>query len=425
MPVRVIVGAQWGDEGKGKIVDMLSAEADVVARYQGGANAGHTICHGDKKYVLHLIPSGILHPDVTCVIGNGVVFDPAAFFEELSLLENSGIRTDGRLFISPHAHVVMPYHKAIDKMKENILGDEKIGTTQRGIGPAYLDKIDRKGIRIIDLSDEKVLQNKIRLNLGDKQNILQQSSDSVGNADQLLHLAAAWGKKLEPFVKDTISLLYGAVRSGKKVLLEGAQGTLLDIDHGSYPFVTSSNASSGGACTGLGIGPNHVTDVMGIVKAYTTRVGNGPFPTELDSVMGQKIREIGSEFGATTGRPRRCGWLDLVQLKNAVMINGLTELAITKLDVLDTMDEIKVCTAYKIDGVTADECITDANRLMRVIPVYQSFEGWNAGTSKCKTLGELPVKTRQYLDFIEKYLDGPKIKMISVGPEREQTIMIS
>lgn len=423
MPVRIIVGGQWGDEGKGKIVDILSSDADIVARYQGGANAGHTICHGDKKYVLHLIPSGILHTGVICVIGNGVVLDPAEFFKEIDALENLGINVRDRLFISPHTHIVMPYHKTLDKIKEDALGSSQIGTTKRGIGPAYLDKIDRKGIRLIDLMDTSVITEKLKQNLDDKALLLKNSSE-ISDFNTLFQQVSDWGKRLKPFMNDTVSFLYSGIRSGKRILLEGAQGTLLDIDHGSYPFVTSSNATSGGACTGLGIGPGCVDEVMGIVKAYTTRVGNGPFPTELDQVTGQKIREIGSEFGATTGRPRRCGWLDLVQLKNATMINGLTELAITKLDVLDSFDEIKVCVSYQREGSIADECITDANWLSKVTPDYKTFKGWKTNTSTCKTIVDLPKETRAYLDFIEQFLNGPKIKIVSVGPEREQTIML-
>ncbi len=423
MPVRVIVGGQWGDEGKGKIVDILSSDADIVARYQGGANAGHTICRGNKKYVLHLIPSGILHPGVICIIGNGVVLDPVELFKEIEALETLGIDVRERLLISPHVHIVMPYHKVLDQIKEDALGSSQIGTTKRGIGPAYLDKIDRKGIRLIDLMDSSVVKEKLKQNLDDKAILLKNSNETL-DFNILIQLVSDWGKKLKPFMKDTVSFLYTGIRSGKQVLLEGAQGTLLDIDHGSYPFVTSSSATSGGACTGLGVGPGCIDNVMGIVKAYTTRVGNGPFPTELDRATGQKIREIGSEFGATTGRPRRCGWLDLVQLKNATMINGLTELAITKLDVLDSFDEIQVCVSYHREGSIADECITDANWLSKVTPEYKSFKGWKTHTSTCKTIDELPGETRAYLDFIEQFLNGPKIKIVSVGPESEQTIMV-
>lgn len=422
MPVRVIVGAQWGDEGKGKIVDILSAGSDIVARYQGGANAGHTICHGQKKYVLHLIPSGILHQAVIAVIGNGVVLDPEALFGEIEQLEQNGISVEERLFISPHVHIVMPYHKTLDRIKEEASGEAQIGTTRRGIGPAYTDKIDRRGIRLIDLMEEKVVSEKIRFHLEDKKALLSTDTSQQWDLKDLTELSIRWGQRLRSFMRDTITLLHEAVVNQKKILLEGAQGTLLDIDHGSYPYVTSSNATSGGACTGLGIPPNCIDTVTGIVKAYTTRVGQGPFPTEMQPTIGQKIREIGSEFGATTGRPRRCGWLDLVQLKNATMINGFTDLAITKMDVLDGFDEIKVCTAYQINGRIADECITDAHGLSRVTPIYETLPGWGTSISECRSYKDLPVRAKDYLRFIESFLAGPKITIISVGPEREQTI---
>lgn len=424
MPVRIVVGAQWGDEGKGKIVDILSAEADMVARYQGGANAGHTICHADKKYVLHLIPSGILHQGVVCVIGNGVVLDPVALFEEINILEKAGISVKNRLWISPHAHVVMPYHKALDKAKETNLGESSIGTTQRGIGPAYSDKIDRKGIRVVDLATGG-RSELIRRNIDEKNEQLSRLNAQIIDAKSVLEEFGEYGTKLREYMTDTISLLYQAVRENKKILLEGAQGTLLDVDHGTYPFVTSSNATSGGACTGLGIGPSKIDHVMGVVKAYSTRVGNGPFPTELKSDFGNKIRELGTEFGATTGRPRRCGWLDLVQLKYAVMVNGIDEIAITKLDVLDSLDEIRVCTSYRVNGDITDRFVADAGLLEKAEPVYKTFTGWKTDTSAADSFDALPKAAQKYLRFISSHLEGAAIRILSVGPSREQTIFIS
>ncbi|MBX7153291.1 adenylosuccinate synthase [bacterium] len=424
MAVRVIIGAQWGDEGKGKIVDLLSSKAEIVARYQGGANAGHTICHGSTKYILRLIPSGILHEGVKCILGNGVVIDPIALFEEMDGLEKMGIRMEGRLMISPHAHIILPYHKLIDQAKEKYLGENQVGTTKRGIGPAYLDKIDRCGIRAIDLMDHSVLYDKLKRNVEEKNKILKAFGAEELEIDPIIAQFTELGKRLRPLIGDVPMFLDRAIKNQNEILLEGAQGTLLDIDHGTYPFVTSSNATSGGACTGLGIGPSKINHVMGVIKAYTTRVGNGPFPTEFDEPFGSKVRELGGEYGSVTGRPRRCGWLDLVQLRYATIVNGIDELAITKLDVLDTIDELNVCTEYKLDGKEIDYFVTDGRVLDRIEPVYKSIPGWKANTSKVKKFTDLPKNAQTYLQFIENFLEGPKIKIISVGQDREETLIL-
>ncbi|MBL7996285.1 adenylosuccinate synthase [bacterium] len=424
MPVRVIIGAQWGDEGKGKIVDLLASKVQVVARYQGGANAGHTIWDGDKKYILRLIPSGILHDGVMCILGNGVVIDPIAFFTELDGLAKGGIRMDGRVMVSPHAHIIFPYHKLIDQAKEKYLGKNQVGTTQRGIGPAYLDKIDRCGIRAIDLMNHDTLTEKLQKNISEKNKILKAFGAEELAAEPMIKQFHELGNRLREYVKDTAVYLYEAVKYNKEVLLEGAQGTLLDIDHGTYPFVTSSNSSSGGASTGLGLGPTKIDHVMGVAKAYTTRVGNGPFPTEFDEIFSEKIRKLGGEYGAVTGRPRRCGWLDLVQLKYAMVVNGIDELAITKLDVLDTLDELKICMAYKVNGVKIDYPITDAGELAKVEPVYTAFKGWLSDTGNAKKYTDLPENARTYLKFIEDFMGDAKIKIVSVGQERDRTLMI-
>ena len=341
MAVTIIVGAQWGDEGKGKIVDLLSEDIDIVARYQGGANAGHTVVIGKKEYVLHLIPSGIFHKHVICVIGNGVVIDPVALMDEIAMVRSFGINIDRRLYISHNAHLIMPYHKLLDSIREQ--GTTKIGTTGRGIGPAYIDKYTRTGIRVVDLLDRTILREKLRTNIEEKNQLLRQVYSSKGlDVDAIIAEYVEFDKKIDPFVTDTSLFLSDAIKKKKAILAEGAQGALLDIDHGTYPYVTSSNPTSGGACTGLGIPPTAIRNVIGIVKAYSTRVGNGPFPTELENETGERLRTIGGEFGATTGRPRRCGWLDMVSLKYSIRVNGIDSIALTKIDVLDDFDEIPV-----------------------------------------------------------------------------------
>ncbi len=418
MSVQVVVGAQWGDEGKGKIVDLLSQEVDVVARYQGGANAGHTIVFGNTKVVLHLIPSGILHPNVQCVIGNGTVIDPVALMEEIAMLEDMGISTVGRLFISHKAHLIMPYHKMLDVAREKGAG---IGTTGRGIGPAYLDKATRSGIRIVDLLDRETFERKLRANIEEKDRYLQAIYDAEPiDVDAILDEYLSFDKKIDPYITDTTSLLHDALAQGKTVLAEGAQGALLDLDHGTYPYVTSSNPTSGGACTGLGIGPTSVDSVLGVVKAYSTRVGNGPFPTELTDASGELLRKEGHEFGATTGRDRRCGWLDIPALKYSIMVNGITEIALTKMDVLGVFDEIKICTSYTVDGRPAKYFPADGRTLEAVECQYQTVPGWKQSLDGIRSFDDLPEAARDYVATIERLLECP-VTWISTSPAREDT----
>jgi len=419
MGVTVLVGSQWGDEGKGKIVDILSEKYDIVARYQGGANAGHTVEIGDKQFILHLIPSGILRENVKCFIGNGVVIDPQALLDEIELLEKSGIKVTDRLFISHNAHLIMPYHKLLDSISEG--GKQKIGTTGRGIGPCYIDKFDRKGIRIVDLLNKEVLEKKIRSNLEEKNNLLKKLYAHDGlNIDEMIAEYLKFDQAIDSYVADVPLLLNNAINEGKNVLLEGAQGALLDVDHGTYPFVTSSSPTSGGASTGTGIPPNKIDSVFGIVKAYTTRVGNGPFPTELIDADGELFRKEGAEFGATTGRPRRCGWFDAFLVKYAVMINGVDSVAVTKLDVLSAFENIKVCIGYELNGKRLKSFPSDVERLNRVTPVYETIEGWKEDISGCKSYDSLPHKTKEYLKFISEQANI-KIDIISIGPKRSQT----
>lgn len=422
MSVTVLVGSQWGDEGKGKIVDILSEKYKIVARYQGGANAGHTVIIGDKKYVLHLIPSGILRDDVICVIGNGVVIDPTALLEEIDLLEKNGIKVGGRLYISHNAHLIMPYHKLLDSISES--GDTKIGTTGRGIGPCYIDKFARKGIRIVDLLDRAELEKKIRMNLKEKNELLKKVYEHEGlDVDAIVKEYLEFDRTIDKYIKDVPSFLNNAIAEGKSVLLEGAQGTLLDVDFGTYPFVTSSSPTSGGACTGTGIPPTKIDSVVGIVKAYTTRVGNGPFPTELLDEEGEKLRNIGDEFGATTGRPRRCGWYDAFLVAYSQMVNGITSVAITKLDVLSSFEKIKVCVGYELNGKRIKYFPTSVEQLSAVKPVYEELDGWNKDISNCLSYDQLPSKTKEYLNFIAEH-SGIKIDIISVGPKRKQTFYV-
>ncbi|MBI1939773.1 MAG: adenylosuccinate synthase [Ignavibacteriales bacterium] len=420
MSVTVIVGSQWGDEGKGKVVDILSERYDIVVRYQGGANAGHTVLVGDKQYILHLIPSGILRENVKCVIGNGVVIDPKALLDEINILENLGINIKGRLFISQNAHLIMPYHKLLDSISES--GSSKIGTTGRGIGPCYIDKYARKGIKIVDLLDKSVLEEKIKLNIEEKNNLLRKvyNHEEI-NVNEIIKEYIEFDKAIDQYITDVPLFLNNAIEEGKSVLLEGAQGTLLDVDHGTYPFVTSSNPTSGGACTGSGIPPTKIDSVIGIVKAYTTRVGLGPFPTELTDKEGDKLREVGAEYGATTGRPRRCGWFDAFLVNYSRMINGIERAAITKLDVLSNLDEIKVCVAYEINGKKLKSYPTEVNQLLLVKPVYETLPSWKSDISKIKYYDDLPSEAKDYLTFISQQ-SGFEISMISVGPQRQQTI---
>jgi len=424
MSARVVLGAQWGDEGKGKIVDMLSKDADFVIRYQGGANAGHTLKFDDKEVVLHLVPSGIFNGDAICVIGNGVVVDLEALKSELDEVRSMGVNLDGRFFISNAAHVILPYHKTVDKAKELHRGAAAIGTTGRGIGPAYKDKVGRVGIRMMDLYDKEALTEKVRFNVIDANATLRGFGQEPNiDAEQIINDTITIAELIKPFVTNAIELVHKGLSEGKQMLLEGAQGCLLDLDYGTYPFVTSSSPTSGGACTGSGLPPTAISKVMGIAKAYTTRVGNGPFPTELFDPIGEKLRKEGFEFGATTGRPRRCGWLDLVALRYAVMINGINELTITKMDILDSFDEIKVCTEYEINGERTKVFPLDAKTLDQVTPIYKSFKGWKSITRGSTDYSEIPAEAKTYLDYIQEVI-GVKLKILSTGPGRKETIVM-
>lgn len=422
MDVTILVGSQWGDEGKGKIVDILSEKYEIVVRYQGGANAGHTIKIEDKEFILHLIPSGILRRDVVCIIGSGVVIDPQALLDEIKFLADNNISIENRLLISHNAHLIMPYHKILDSISEK--GDRKIGTTGRGIGPCYIDKYARKGIKIVDLLNKPHLEKLIRQNIEEKNEILKKVYNVEElDVEEIIQQYTEFDKAIDPYVKDVPSFLNTAINDKRSILMEGAQGTLLDIDFGTYPYVTSSNPTSGGGCTGTGIPPNRITSVFGIVKAYTTRVGLGPFPTELDEENGHKLREAGAEFGATTGRPRRCGWFDAFMMGYSRMINGIERVAITKLDVLSYLDEIKVCTGYEIDGKLIHSYPTDIARMEKVTPVYETLPGWKQDISEAKSYDDLPDGAKQYLSFISEQC-GFEISIISVGPKRSQTIML-
>ena len=414
-----VLGAQWGDEGKGKIVDLLTPRFDIVARYQGGHNAGHTVYVNGTKFVLRLIPSGILHPDVVCVIGNGVVVDPHALFSELDELTRNGIDVRNRLFVSDKAHLILPYHRDLDLLSEARRGERKIGTTSRGIGPAYEDKIGRRGIRAGDLADPKGLEQNVRDNVVARNRLVQ---DSHMEWQPVLEQLLESGARLLPIVRDVSLMLSDAMRAGKSILFEGAQGTLLDIDHGTYPYVTSSNASIGGVCTGLGVGPRAIDGVLGVVKAYTTRVGEGPLPTELSGEMGNRLRDSGNEYGAVTGRPRRCGWYDAVAVRYGVRINGLDALALTKLDVLDGLDRIEICTAYRCGARTLTEFPSDLSQLAACQPVYESMPGWDAPTRGAKRFSDLPENARRYIARLEQ-VSGVPAAIVSTGSDREDTIL--
>jgi adenylosuccinate synthase len=423
MPVQIIVGAQWGDEGKGKMVDMLSEHADIVARYQGGANAGHTVCIGEKQYVLHLIPSGIFHDHITCVIGNGVVIDPTALLGEIAQLEAAGINIRGRLLISHNAHLIMPYHKQLDAIREQTA--HAIGTTGRGIGPAYIDKFLRVGIRIVDLLNRDVLAAKITQNIEEKNQILTKLyGETRIDVETIINEYQEFDKRIDEYVTDTAYYLHTAITQGKQIIAEGAQGALLDVDHGTYPYVTSSNPTSGGACTGLGIPPTAVESVLGIAKAYCTRVGHGPFPTEQINATGDTLRTVGHEFGATTGRPRRCGWFDVFAMQHSARINGIERLAITKLDVLDGFEDIPVCVGYELHGKRLRSFPTDVDTLERVSPVYEHFEGWKTPLTGITSEETLPHAARTYLKALSRLTDIP-LWFASVGPRRDQTVFLS
>lgn len=424
MSAVVIVGAQWGDEGKGKIVDVLTEKADIVARYQGGHNAGHTVVINNEKFVLHLIPSGILHRGKLCIIGNGVVIEPSSLINEIQGLRDRGMEVGENLIVSKTSHLIMPYHVAIDNMHEKNKGSKKIGTTGRGIGPTYVDKMARAGIRLIDLYSPAVFREKLEGNLSEINYLLKNRYKEEGfNFDEIYKQYMVYAEKLSPHVSDTDRIINEGIRNNKHVLFEGAQGTLLDVDHGTYPFVTSSSAVAGGACTGLGVGPTKISRVVGVAKAYTTRVGGGPFPTELTDSVGEGMRERGGEYGATTGRPRRCGWLDFIGLRHAVMVNGLTGIALTKLDILDALDTIKVCVAYRHQGSVYHEFPKELSLLQESEPVYEEMEGWKENTVGIKRFEKLPRNAQKYIRKIEEVLGVP-IDIISTGQKRDELIMV-
>ena len=418
MPNIVILGAQWGDEGKGKVIDIFAPKSDYIVRYQGGNNAGHTVVIDGEEFILHLIPSGILHKGKICIIGNGVVIDPKAFLDEIKMLDKKGVRVKGRLFVSDQAHVIFPYHKALDELKEKRKG--RIGTTKKGIGPCYADKVARCGIRIADLLDEAVFTKKLRANLEEKNAVLNGIYGMKGYAFNAIYTEyLGYAGKLRQYICDTALLLNEAIKKKKSILFEGAQGTLLDVDHGTYPFVTSSNATAGGASTGTGVGPTKIDKVVGIVKAYTTRVGEGPFPTEFDEHLMDRIRKKGREFGATTGRPRRCGWFDNVVVKHAVMVNGMDEVVVTKLDVLDDLDSLKICTAYKFEGKIYDSFPSNVRILEGCQPVYEELPGWKEDTTGITSYSDLSKNAKRYLKRIQELLKT-KIVLVSVGSDRKQ-----
>ena len=417
--VVVVVGAQWGDEGKGKLVDVIAERADWVVRYQGGANAGHTVQIGGHQFVLHQIPSGILHPGVRCAIGNGVVLDPDTLFEEIDELVRDGVDVEGRLYVSDRAHLVLPYHKLLDSESA---ASREIGTTGRGIGPAYEDKVARRGVRVLSLRYPARLRELVERGCEHANAQLAAfGSERRADVDSTMTLLERLAPRLLPLADDVGLSVHRARRTGAAVLLEGAQGSLLDIDHGTYPFVTSSNTTSGGAATGLGLAPTAIDAVLGIVKAYTTRVGNGPLPTEMEEPMASEVRKLGAEFGATTGRPRRCGWFDAIVVRYAARVNGLTGLAVTKLDVLDTLDRLAICTGYEADGERYDEFPGDIVALERLTPRYEWLEGWRSSTGDARSLADLPAAARRYLDRIEE-LAETKIQYVSVGTRRDQII---
>lgn len=423
MPAIVLVGAQWGDEGKGKATDLLGSAVDYVVKFNGGNNAGHTIVIEGEKYALHLLPSGILTPTCTPVIGNGVVIDLAVLFEEIDALEARGVDTS-RLLVSANAHIIAPYNRVLDKVNERFLGSRKIGTTGRGIGPTYADKMSRTGIRVQDLFDEKILRQKVEAALEFKNQVLVKIYNRRAiEVDEVLDELLAYAERLRPMVADTSLVLEQALNEDKTVLMEAGQATLLDVDHGTYPFVTSSNATAGGACTGSGIPPTRIDRVIAILKAYSTRVGEGPFPTELHDDLGEFLRKTGAEYGTTTGRPRRCGWVDTVVGRYATRVNGVTDFVITKLDVLTGLDKIPVCVAYDIDGVRHDEMPVNQSDFHHAVPVYEELDGWWEDISQCRTFEDLPKKAQQYVLRVEELI-GARVSAIGVGPSRDATISL-
>ncbi|MBI5248220.1 MAG: adenylosuccinate synthase [Desulfomonile tiedjei] len=424
MSTLVIVGTQWGDEGKGKIVDLLTGRADVVVRFQGGNNAGHTLKVSGEQIIVHLIPSGILYPDTLNIIANGMVVDPSVLLKEKESLQQRGhFLKDKQLLISDRAHVIMPYHRIIDHGREEFLGKAKIGTTGRGIGPAYEDKASRMGIRVGDLLRPDILDQRVRSAL-DEKNFLIEHRFKLAPLDpgQVVEEYLDYGQKLAPHITDTTHVLYNRISEGSRVLFEGAQGTLLDIDHGTYPYVTSSNVVAGNVCCGSGVSPTKIENIWGVVKGYSTRVGQGGFPTELDNDLGEEIRRIGGEYGATTGRPRRCGWLDLVVVNHSVRLNGLTGIALTKMDVLTGISPLKICTSYELDGQLIDRVPANTKDLERVVPRYREVKGWDEPLGLCRSYEDLPKNARDYVETIE-HLTGVSVNLVSVGPSREQSIL--
>ncbi|HHE47145.1 MAG TPA: adenylosuccinate synthase [Bacteroidetes bacterium] len=422
MSVTVVIGSQWGDEGKGKIVDILSQNADIVARYQGGANAGHTVVHDGEKTILHLIPTGILNPDCVCLLGSGMVIDPVQLLTEIEEISSAGVDVEGRLFISHRAHLIMPYHKLLDNLNEQARGSQAIGVTGRGIGPAYIDKYNRVGLRIVDILNREMFRKILATNIKDKNRIIHElHGEPELDLDEIYNYYLEFDKKIDPLIKDISIYLNKAIDDGKRIICEGAQGTLLDIDWGTYPFVTSSNPTSGGAITGLGIGPTRVDSVLGVIKAYTTRVGRGPFPTEFEPEMEKLMREAGDEFGATTGRARRCGWFDAVIARYSARINGINSWALTKLDVLSNFDQLKVCVAYEYKGKRLEDFPADLNVISGVVPVYEDFPGWREDISDVHRVDDLPDAANNYISRIQELTDTP-VEIISVGSERSQTI---
>lgn len=424
---RILIGAQWGDEGKGKVIDILAAKSDIVVRYQGGPNAGHTIKVKGRKFVLHLIPSGVLYPKKVCVIGGGVVVDPQALFEEVDMLEKAGVKVKGRLLVSDQAHLIFPYHRLMDQLREDTLKKEKgkaIGTTKRGIGPCYADKMNRVGIRVCDLKSLPYLRQRLTDVLNERNEALRKiyRVKPISFAQMFAYIRK-YRSRLLALAKDTPKYLYDATKAGKNILFEGAQGTLLDVDHGTYPFVTSSNATVGGAITGTGISPTFINRVIGVVKAYTTRVGEGPFPTQFPPKLLKHIQTKGEEFGATTGRPRRCGWFDVVIARHAARINGLDELAIMKLDILSGLSEIKIATAYRVNGRLTKDYPYSIDEFSRAKPVYETMKGWKEDVTAAQKWSDLPLNARKYLKRLEK-LTGVPIKIVSVGSQRHQTIFL-
>ncbi len=424
MSTLTVVGTQWGDEGKGKVIDLLASQCDMVCRYQGGANAGHTVIVGDKQFIFHLIPSGILHPDKKCIIGNGVVIDPISLFEEIESLRKGGIECEKRLFISDRAHVILSYHKLLDKIKDEARGSMKIGTTGRGIGTTYIDKISRIGIRLSDLMDRDTFRKKLEINLKEKNHLLESFYGKTKvRAEDIEKEYLPYAEKFRPYIADTSLMINEAISKKQKVLFEGAQGTFLDIDFGTYPYVTSSSPVAGGVCIGAGVGPTKIDKVLGVAKAYTTRVGEGPLPTQFEPQFEEKMRIKGKEYGATTLRPRRCGWFDAVAVRYASIVNGLDRLAITKLDVLDELDKIKIAVAYEYKGKRLTTFPSLLKEIEEARPIYEEVDGWNTSTRGIVRFQDLPQKAKEYLDRISKLI-GIDISIISIGPKRSETIIV-